>query len=198
MDSIYRIFSAYKRIDRTIARFKAATCMHCRDGCRSCCISGQVEATIPELLPLALEIYSRHKEKEVITSIREKETDQDLSCALLLSEPSRDLKGSCDYYEFRPLLCRLFGFVSRKNKYNRPEFSPCNVIRGIDPEGVRRAEIAVSEGLSCPVYQDSFMRIAMIDPYLGYRLLPINQALKGAIEHLYWISPDSRGWKDAM
>jgi Fe-S-cluster containining protein len=150
MDSIYRIFSAYKKIDRTIARFKAATGMHCRDGCRSFCISGQVE------------------------------------------------KGSCDYYEFRPLLCRLFGFVSRKNKYNRPEFSTCNVIRGIDPERVRRAEIAVSEGLSCPVYQDSFMRIAMIDPYLGYRLLPINQALKGAIEHLYWISPDSRGWKDAM
>jgi hypothetical protein len=40
-----------------------------------------------------------------------------------------------------------------------------------------------------------------IDTFLvGYRLLPISQALKGAIEHLYWMSPNtnSRGWKDAM
>jgi hypothetical protein len=92
----------------------------------------------------------------------------------------------------------LFGFALRKNKYNRPEFSPCNIIRSIDPDGIKRAEIAISEGLKCPIYQEAFMRIASINPDLGYRLLPINQALKGAIEHLYWISPNSRGWQDAM
>jgi Fe-S-cluster containining protein len=162
MDSIYRIFSAYKRMDKTIARFKAATGIRCRDGCRSCCMSGQVEASILEVLPLAMEIYSRRKEEEVMTSLRKKETDQDLSCVLLLAEPPRNAKGSCGYYDFRPLLCRLFGFASRKNKYYRPEFSPCNVIRTTEPEAVRRAEIAVSEGLNCPVYQDAFIRIATI------------------------------------
>jgi hypothetical protein len=38
------------------------------------------------------------------------------------------------------------------------------------------------------VYQEAFMRIASIDPGMGYRLLPINQAIKGALEHLYWMN----------
>ena len=188
MDRIYRIISAYKGFDRAISRFQSVTGLHCPDGCSSCCTSRQVEASILELLPLALEIYSRRDEEEVIRSIQEKENEQDLRCVLLLREPPLDMKGSCSYYDFRPLLCRLFGFALRKNKYNRPEFSPCNIIRSIDPGGVKRAEIAISEGLKCPIYQEAFMRIASINPDMGYRLLPINQALKGAIEHLYWIS----------
>ena len=198
MDRIYRIISAYKGFDRAISSFQSVTGLHCPDGCSSCCMSRQVEASILELLPLALEIYSRRDEEDVIRSIQEKEKEQDLRCVLLLREPLLDVKGSCSYYDFRPLLCRLFGFALRKNKYNRPEFSPCNIIRSIDPAGVKRAEIAVSEGLKCVIYPEAFMRIASINPDLGYRLLPINQALKGAIEHLYWISPNSRGWQDAM
>jgi hypothetical protein len=71
-------------------------------------------------------------------------------------------------------------------------------MKSTDPGGVKRAEIAVSEGLKCPVYQEAFMGIASMNPGLGYRMLPINQALKGAIEHLYWMSPKSREWKDII
>lgn len=190
MNSFNNIINAYKRLDKTIARFQAATGIYCPDGCGICCMEWWVEASIIEMLPLALEIYARRREENVLMSIQEKEKHQDFRCALILPEPPKDGKGSCGYYEFRPLLCRLFGFASRKNKFNEPEFSPCRIIKSTDPDGVRRAEIAVSEGMKVPVYQEAFMRIASINPGMGYRILPINQALKGALEHLYWMNPD--------
>jgi Fe-S-cluster containining protein len=188
MNTFNKIISTYKRLDKTIARFQAATGINCPDGCGICCMEWWVETSILEVLPLALEIYSRRQEEEVLISIQEKEKDQDFRCVLLLSEPPRDMKGSCGYYNFRPLLCRLFGFASRKNKFNKPEFSPCRIIKSADPDGVKRAEKAVSEGMKTPVYQEAFMRIASINPGMGFRILPINQALKGALEHLYWMN----------
>jgi Fe-S-cluster containining protein len=190
MDTISKVIDGYKRLDEMIARFQAASGIYCPDGCGICCMEWWVEASILEVLPLALEIYSRRQEEEVLTSIQEKEEHQDSRCAVLLSEPPQEGKGPCGYYEFRPLLCRLFGFASRKNKFNKPEFSPCRIIKNIDPDRVKRAEISVSEGMKVPVYQEAFMRIASINPSMGFRILPINQALKGALEHLYWMNPD--------
>jgi len=188
MNTLNQVINSYRRLDKMIARFQAATGIYCPDGCGICCLEWWVEASILELLPLALEIYSKRQEEEILISIQEKEKDQDLKCVLLLHEQPQDGKGLCGYYDFRPLLCRLFGFASRKNKYNKPEFSPCRIIKSADPDGVKRAEIAVSEGLKAPVYQEAFMRIASINPGMGYRILPINQAIKGALEHLYWMN----------
>jgi len=43
-----------------------------------------------------------------------------------------------------------------------------------------------------PVYQDCFYQVASIDPAKGFRLLPINVALKAALDHVYWQCPKDR------
>lgn len=54
---------------------------------------------------------------------------------------------------------------------------------------MHHAGIGLFSGLDIPVYQDSFMRIASMDPYKGYRRHPINVAIKGALGHLCWSRP---------
>ncbi|MBN1930051.1 MAG: hypothetical protein JW786_00395 [Desulfobacterales bacterium] len=75
------------------------------------------------------------------------------------------------------------------------EFSPCKRMTVASPDGVQRARIGVSAGLRVPVYQESFMRIAVLNPTIGFRRRPINLAIKEALEYLYRRQP--RGFETA-
>jgi len=192
-----RVLHIYGRLDEIIARFRAATGMECPEGCSYCCRNWCVETTVLEVLPLGLEIYARHEEEAVLSSIADKEACGDSVCAVVLPNSSHGSQGSCGYYAWRPLACRLFGYAVRRNKRMEAELCPCRIIRETEPSSVRRAEIAIREGLELPVYQETFMHIASLDPGTGYRMLPVNRAIKEALEYLYWIRPRGKGWKKA-
>ncbi len=152
-----------------------------------------MEVTVLELFPLAREIFLRKQEESVISAIMEYELRQQNMCVLFRDMTDKSDNGPCSYYEFRPLVCRLFGYASRRNKLGRIELMTCRIIKKYRPAEIRRAEIALMHGLKLPVYQDAFMRISSIKPGIGYRRLPINKALKEAIETLYWTLPRKRG-----
>jgi Fe-S-cluster containining protein len=198
MDLITKISDIYKKLDKTVTRFQSATTMYCPSGCAICCQNRWVETTILEMLPMGLEIYRRHREEAVLASIQEKENQQDTVCVLFIADPLLREDSACSFYPWRPLLCRLFGFAVRKNKYGKHELSTCKIIKNRNPAMVQRAEIAVSHGLKVPVYQNAFMRIASLHPGMGYGRLPINQALSSALEYLYWMNPGGWGWKKAV
>ena len=180
-----------------IARFQAATSMRCVESCSFCCRNWWVEATVVEVLPLAHEIYTRGQEEAVLSSIEEKEASGDRVCTILLADPLPGTKGSCGYYKWRPLVCRLFGYAARRNRQGELEFCACRIIREANPSSVRRAEMAIREGLRLPVYQEAFMQVASLDPSRGYRRVHINRAIKEALEYLYWIRPRGKGWRKA-
>jgi Fe-S-cluster containining protein len=192
-----RVLDIYGGLDGIIAHFRAATGMRCPEGCSYCCRNWTVETTVVEVLPLGLEIYARREEETVLSSIDDKETCGDSVCAVLLPNSLQGDKGSCGYYEWRPLICRLFGYAVRRNKWEETELCTCRIIREKEPSSVRRAEIALREGLGLPVYQETFMQIASLDPAAAYRMLPINRAIKEALEHIYWIRSRGKGWKKA-
>jgi Fe-S-cluster containining protein len=198
MDIITRIYEIYKEIDKTIENFQSATGMRCLDGCAICFREQWVEATVPEVLPLAMEIYLRNQEDDIMKAIAEKEEEKDSVCVIMIKDSPLSLKGSCGLYDVRPFLCRMFGFTARRNKYGELELSPCRIIRDSNPVGLRRAEIGFYEGLNVPVYQDLFMRIASINPSIGFHRLPINQALREAITYIYGMNPNDSGWKEAV
>ncbi|MBN1849691.1 MAG: YkgJ family cysteine cluster protein [Deltaproteobacteria bacterium] len=198
MNMINQVSRVYKDLDNSIARFQDVTGMHCPSGCAVCCGDWWVEATVLEVLPLGMEIYRQGQEQAVFSAIQEKGDHEDTTCVLYIADPLLRGKSACGYYPWRPLLCRLFGFAGRRNKLGRIEFSACRIIKGQYPGDVQRAEMGLAAGLKVPVYQDAFMRIASLDPGMGYRRLPINQAIKGALEYLYWMHPGGWGWKKAV
>lgn len=185
----------YQEMDHSIKRLQDATGLRCLAGCGTCCESPSVEATVIQVLPLAEEILLRQEDEKILCAIEEKEKVGDFVCILYGPGSPDSEKGKCTYYAYRPLVCRLFGFASRRNKFGNLEFSTCKILREKSPGPVRRADIALSEGLDIPVYQDSFYRLGAIHPDKGFRRLPINLALKAALESLYWKKP--RRWRRA-
>jgi uncharacterized protein len=187
------VLNIYKRFDKAIASFQSATGLLCPSGCSTCCIEGDVEATVLEVLPLAMEIYSRKEEDAILSAILERQNAEDSLCVLFKNPLNHDDAGPCGYYEFRPLVCRLFGFASRKNKSCEIEFMTCRIIKEQFPDDVKKAENAISKGYKLPVFQDSFMKISSMKPGTGTRRLPINEAIKEAIESLYWLQQSETG-----
>ena len=184
-DLSLKVLSIYQEIDQKTARLGLAFGLRCPSLCGACCDSPKVEATVLETLPLAEEIYRRKEEAALLIALEKKRNQDDFKCVLYRANPGPGT-GRCSYYEFRPLICRLFGFAFRRNKLGNLEFAACKVMKERPPEAGHRFESAISETLGAPVYQESFMRIALLDPGMGYRCLPINWALREALERLYW------------
>jgi Fe-S-cluster containining protein len=151
-----------------------------------------VEATVVEALPLAEELYRLGKETLILDTIDERDLRGDPVCVLYRSDPHTPGHGRCAYYDFRFLVCRLFGFSARRGKLGTLEFSTCRIIKEKYPDAVLVANRCMSAGAplsqvaEMPVYQDMFMRIAGIEPGTGFRNYPVNQAIKKALELFYW------------
>jgi len=80
------------------------------------------------------------------------------------------------------LICRLFGFSARTDKYSRPEFITCQVIKTEQVQGYSEAVAKIEGGAIVPVMNRYYMRLHAIDPGLARDFYPVNEAIKRAIE----------------
>lgn len=189
---VREVLKVYGEIDGRIRRFKMATGLRCPMGCGLCCAEHWVETSVLEALPLAVSIYSLQQEEEILERIEERMNRGETLCVLYRPNPEIPGRGRCTHYSRRPLLCRMFGFATRRGKNGLRELSSCRIIREKSPDVLHRAEEALTGGLDLPVYQDCHMEMISIDITLARRVLPINEALKEAVEYLYWKRPRRR------
>jgi Fe-S-cluster containining protein len=103
-------------------------------------------------------------------------------CVFYKPDPLVPGNGRCQFYSLRPPICRLFAFATRKNKYGKPELVACTCQKKAIPFAVAAAQEAISRGLPAPSFIDFSLRIAALEPSLGSRQMPINQALGLALE----------------
>jgi uncharacterized protein len=179
----------YRELEVLTLRFQNASGLRCLPGCGACCDTEEVEATVVEVIPLCWHILLSRKEERYFSAITEMEELGSQSCVIRDVTPSRQAEGYCSLYQFRPLVCRLFGFATRRDKNGGLEFMACKWLKDATPEAVKRAQIGLGSSLPLPVYQDAFMRVASLNPALGFRRLPINRAIKEALGYLYWKRP---------
>jgi hypothetical protein len=100
--------------------------------------------------------------------------------------------GSCSNYRYRGLICRLFGYAASRDKYGKLRLATCKIIKEGQQENYNTAEEAISKGLYVPIFTDYYMQLSQIDNRLATTILPINEALKTAIEevlHYYAYRP---------
>ena len=180
------VLRIYDELDQRIGLFREASGLRCPPECGACCLHREIEATVLEAFPLGEEIFSKEKEVTILTLIEERENQGDALCVLYQPHPVIPDKGGCSFYRARPLACRLFGYASRRNKLGIPELSTCKPIKETSPHAVLEAEKIIRHGYDVPIYQDSFMRIAALEPGIGFGRLPINIALKRVLEKLFW------------
>jgi hypothetical protein len=92
----------------------------------------------------------------------------------------------CRIYPVRGLICRLFGFSAVTDKNNKPKFAACRIIKASKPENSLKVNEFVAKGGKIPIIPNLYRKLSAIDPGLGNEFLPINQAMKKALEIIYF------------
>lgn len=165
------------RLDTEIARFQQSTTLHCKHGCGKCCYKSDIEATPLEFLPFAFHLYLTDQAETWLEKLK---TADDTLCVIL--NPTQAGAGLCSQYPYRGLICRLFGYSARTNKYGKPELITCQIIKTEQAIPVAAVEAKLGNGLEIPIMSQYYMQLASIDFDMAREFYPINKALRTAIE----------------
>lgn len=178
-EKVDAVGAVFNKLDAEISRFQSASGINCKFGCGKCCFKPDIEATILEFLPFAFFLHQQGK----ASSWYEKLKSTDSSICLILN-PTQAGAGLCSEYPHRGLICRLFGYSARHNKYGKKELITCSIIKTEQQEEYDAAEREIAAGAEVPVMSEFYMQLHSIDPDLARDYYPINMALRKAVEHV--------------
>jgi Fe-S-cluster containining protein len=176
-EKIKSVEAVFEKLDVEISKFQSATSLHCKFGCGKCCFKPDIESTVLEFLPFAFHLHQSNQAEEWLTKLQE--TDSEL-CLIL--NPTQAGTGLCSQYTHRGLICRLFGYSARTNKYGKRELVTCQIIKTEQGSAFAETEKKIEQGLDVPVMNEFYMQLASIDFDLSRDFYPINMAIKKAIE----------------
>lgn len=180
----------FDRLEMEITAFKSETHLFCNAGCGKCCSTPDIDASPLEFLPWAFHLFLNGKAEEMLVAINNTSTT---NC--IIYRPLSLLEngnGHCSNYLYRGLICRLFGYAANKDKYGKLRLAACTIIKEEQQKNYNTAQELISNNLYVPIFTDYYMQLAQIDYRMGITLLPINKALKMAIEevlHYYAYRP---------
>lgn len=176
-EKVGEVEAVFKKLDDAISGFQSSTSLHCRMGCGKCCFKPDIEATVLEFLPFALNLYRKGEAEAWYERLQ----NDDSSICLILN-PQQSGAGLCSQYTYRGLICRLFGYSARTNKYGKRELVTCQIIKSEQTSAFAAAEIHIDEGGDVPVMSDYYMQLHGIDFELTKDFYPINKAIQKALE----------------
>lgn len=168
------------KLDREITLFEQSSKLSCIAGCGKCCTFPNVEASPLEFLPWAFHLFLIGEAEKTILLL-----DKTKSSTCLIFTPLSAIdKGSCSSYTYRGLICRLFGFAANRDKYGKLRLATCKIIKESQAENYKLTTEAISTGLYVPIFTDYYMQLNQIDFNLGNLIVPVNKALKMALEEV--------------
>ncbi len=182
-EKVKLIENVFENLDNSISKFQLATSLHCKHGCGKCCFKPDIEATLLEFLPFAFHLFKNGQAEEWLVKLNKNDSE---ICAIL--NPIQTGVGLCTQYAHRGLICRLFGYSARTNKYGKRELITCQIIKTEQAEAFNISEKKIEQGLEVPVMNEFYLQLASIDFELSRNFFPINMAIRKAIEtvlHFY-------------
>ncbi|NMH61244.1 YkgJ family cysteine cluster protein [Alteromonas ponticola] len=177
-DLAVAVLNEYQLLSSEFGGYQRQTDLSCTNGCGACCNNPQVEASVLEMLPLALHLFDTGQAESYLEKMSE---SAGFACQLFARHSLDGSKGACTVYEWRPGICRMFGVAGYRTKTQYPTISVCSTIKSAHPEKYAATLIAITSSPP-PMLANGRQRIAKIDYALGESLLPINQALFSALE----------------
>lgn len=176
-EKVRQVEGVFNKLDTAISKFQSWSTLHCEHGCGKCCFKPDIEATALEFLPFAFHLFKTNQAEEWLSKL----TDSDADVCLIL-HPHQSGAGLCSEYPYRGLICRLFGYSARTNKYGKRELVTCQIIKVGQTEKFAEAEKKIDNGLDVPVMSEYYMQLASIDFEMARTFYPINKAIRKAIE----------------
>lgn len=178
----------FSKLEQETAQFEQVSGLGCVSGCGKCCTYPDIEASPIEFLPWAFHLFLHGEAEKTII-----ELSKTKSKTCLIYKPLSVInQGRCSNYKYRGLICRLFGFAANTDKYGNLRLATCKIIKEGQAANYKNTAEAITQGLYVPVFSEYYMQLNQIDFRLGNRILPINKALKMALEevlHYYAYRP---------
>lgn len=172
----------YHQLDLEISKFQTHTKLSCIAGCGKCCSTPQIDASPLEFLPWAFHVFLNGEAEQKLVLLNDKTTS---NCHLYKPFSIAEFtKGQCSDYKHRGLICRLFGYGATTDKYGQLRIVSCNIIKEQQKENFDKSTEAINNGLSIPIFTEYYMQLSQIDFKLGNVFVPINKALKLALEEV--------------
>ena len=169
----------FNNLENEISTFKQQFDINCISGCGKCCTKLDIEASPLEFLPWAFHLFLNGKAEEMLSELKEK-TSPVCSVYQPLSLIDSN-SGSCGDYQYRGLICRLFGHAATKDKYGKLRLATCSIIKEKKANNYKNSVEAIEKGTYIPIFTDYYMQLSQIDFNLGNIILPINRALERAL-----------------
>jgi Fe-S-cluster containining protein len=170
----------FQSLDEEVMSFAQAQSVRCLPGCGACCQSPNIETTVAEMLPLAYELFQKGNAEDRAWNWSEQ---KGALCPQYESHPDRPAQGRCQTYAFRPAICRLFGYSGFRDKSGTIRFATCRKIQVQEGDKIQRIEGRLNRGeSSIPFLSEAHERVAEIGGNLAWEILPINEALRRALE----------------
>lgn len=170
----------FHQLEQESAQFEKSSGLSCVSGCGKCCTHPDIEASPLEFLPWAFHLFLNGEAEKTLTVLNETQ-----SPICLIYKPLTIInRGSCSDYKYRGLICRLFGFAANTDKYGTLRLATCKIIKEGQSDKYNSTAEAITKGLHVPVFTEYYMQLNQIDFHLGNMILPINKALKMALEEV--------------
>lgn len=185
-----RVEAVYGEIATTFSAYQQQRGLNCRSGCGECCLQPTIEATVLEMLPLALHLFDQGKAEQTLTQLEELTEPQGCFFYQKLSFDGK--QGQCSVYQQRPAICRLFGAAGYRDKLGKTSLSVCKVIKADHALAYQDTLIAL-ESDPPPMMIMAKEQVNELDYELGKQHLPINAALQQALEKVLF-----KAWYSGM
>jgi len=170
----------FHQLEQESAQFEQASRLSCVSGCGKCCTYSDVEASPLEFLPWAFHLFLNGEAENMLITLEESH-----SATCLIYKPlTINGQGRCSDYKYRGLICRLFGFAANTDKYGNLRLATCKIIKEGQTNNYNATVEAISKGLKVPIFTEYYMQLNQIDFHMGNIILPVNKALKMALEEV--------------
>lgn len=170
----------FQELSSEIEKFQKISGLSCLTGCSQCCKKPDIEATILEFLPLAYHLYENNLAYESLERLQK--NPDDTICALFTTTKIGSFGSGCSNYNYRGLICRLFGFSASTDKNGNPQLATCKIIKENQKKEYDKIVEDLKTGTSIPIMNQYYMKLLSIDMNLAKDFYPINKAMQQAIE----------------
>lgn len=172
----------YQKLEGEIATFQTHTKLSCIVGCGKCCSTPDIDASPLEFLPWAFHVFLEGQAEEKLAVLKDTTNP---NCHLYQAKSMEEYtKGQCSDYKHRGLICRLFGYGATTDKYGKLRIASCSIIKDGQKENFDKSTEAINNGLQIPVFTEYYMQLSQIDFRMGNVFVPVNKAMKLALEEV--------------
>lgn len=173
---LHQIVQLYQELDQITCDVSNLFSVKCPDGCGECCntASKNIEVTITQMLPLCVYLFQENTYQLWLDKAPKD------NC-LFYETKSNHNNGCCALYEYRPLVCRLFGYSFIKNKYGAIVPVACSTLK---KQYNAKNELTAINTDCFPLINAFSLQLMTIDPLLSSKRYAINDAFAEAMEYV--------------